>query len=564
MDDGSETVVGFPAYRAPPPPAPPDDPVGAWTLETLARGDRAAEESAELEASELARALAAQAVALAPDADTREYADRLVTLERTVWPDAPLEGYALQSSLGAFLVARVAMQWAPPTGAQLREAPLGAEALLVALRDQGLDARTATALVAGWTGPPQGFVPEPAGLDAGRLAGLAEGGVTRAERHRALSQLAYSPRCLARFVVTMTSLHHVRQVLPILPPARLELGTGYVPAAAALVLGRPDRTLDLLGYRPDQPALIALAELARAELSLARGEAIVGDDDPSLVIPPSEAARPSLLPRPHSMPAMPAEDDDVLEVVEEHIHTGSASAMSLLPTSDLNQTGGAPRVPAWASMDEGVLFDAPFLAQWRSVRRANASVAARLPRLLGLVRAPGSPTLPAVALPPEPRVLIALIQREGLASDETSSNANTDRIDLALFRETQAGRSSAMASPEPQFAAVRATLRAIAAAVEGYAPTEEAVSQAGDLEWALARARALALGAAGDLAGAEAAAARLNGPLPLELRWVEARKRRYEGRSAPAAPVAEVRRIAVPLVRDLAEVLLRSVSGALH
>lgn len=562
MDDGSETVVGFPAYRSPP-PAPPTDPVGAWTLDSLARQDRRALESAELEAHELARALAAQAVALAPDAEPREYAERLVTLERTVWPEAPLDGFLLESSLGAYLVARVAMQWAPPTSVHLREVPLAAEGLLMALRDQGLDARVATTLVGDWAGVPEGFVPEASGLDANRLAGLAEGGLTRAERHRALAQLAHSPRCTARFVAVSQALAHVRTVLPSLPPTRLELGHGYVPAAAALMLGRPDRTLDLLGYRPDQPALLALAELARAELSLARGEPILAEDDPSLVLPPAEPARPSLVPRGTSMPALPAEDDDVLEVVEENIHSASTGAMSLLPTSDLVSPGAGPRVPGWASFDEGVVFDAPFLAHWRSARRAHASVAARLPRVLGLVRAPGSPTRPPVALPPEPRVLIELIQREGLAADEASSNANTDRIDLGLFHAMQEGRSAAMASPEPQCAAVRAVLRAISGAIEGFAPTEDAVARAGDLEWALARARALALGAAGDLAGAEAAAARLGGPLPLELRWVEARKRRYEGRAAPAAPISEVRRVALPLVRDLAEAFVGSVSGAL-
>jgi hypothetical protein len=44
---------------------------------------------------------------------------------------------------------------------------------------------------------------------------------------------------------------------------------------------------------------------------------------------------------------------------------------------------------------------------------------------------------------------------------------------------------------------------------------------------------------------------------------VEARKRRYEGRTAPAAPISEVRRVALPLVRDLAEAFVGSISGAL-
>jgi len=560
MAEGEETVVGFPAFRAsaPPPEWPPRDPIGHWTLEALARRDPAAEQSARLEAVEIARALAAQAVALAPDADTREYVERFETLEGTVWPANPLEGYGLESSLGAFLVARVAMTWAPPATRQMRETPLDGEGIMNALRDLGLDPRTASALVGDFRAAKTGFSPDPDGLPAGRLAGLAEGGITRRERDESLSQVAHSPRCLARLATATSCLERVRQVLPVLPSARLELGAGYLPAVAALILGRPDRTLDLLGHRPDQPPLVALAELARAELALARGERMERDEDPSLVSPPSAPVRPSLAPPRYSTMSVPPpsmDDDDVVEVVEEQLPTMDIETM-VTPAQAVG-----PRVPAWASFDGDALFDAHFLAQWRGARRANVAIAASLPRVLGLSMKSGSPSLPSVAIPPEPRVLADMIQRGGLTADEASSNANTDQVDLARLR---AGHAATLASPEPQFAAVRSALRAVAAAVEGWPPTEEAITRAGDLDWVLLRARILALGAAGDLAAAAALSTRIDGPLPEDMRWVEARGRRYSGGVVPVAPVAEVRRAAVALIRDLAEALARSVSGALQ
>src|SRR5688572_30280973 len=104
MSDHDATVVGAPAYRALNVPALSRS---RWTLASLAKRDRAAEEAALNEAAEIARALAAQAVALAPDADTGEYQERRRTLGKTLWADAPLSGYTLQSSLGAYVIARV-------------------------------------------------------------------------------------------------------------------------------------------------------------------------------------------------------------------------------------------------------------------------------------------------------------------------------------------------------------------------------------------------------------------------------------------------------------------------
>ncbi|MFO0726788.1 MAG: hypothetical protein U1E65_23575 [Myxococcota bacterium] len=553
----SETVVGVQAYR--PAPRPEVDP--SWSLGALARGEAGALEAARLEALELARALAAQAVAFAPDADTREFDERLTTLSRTIWPAQPLEGFGLESSLGAVLVARIAMNWARPAPATLRSIPLDPEALLVSLRDLGVEARVATLLTEGYEGPPLGFAADPDGLEAGTLAGLAEGTLTRRERDLALAQVASAPRDASRLATTIEVLSRARAALPVLPPTTADLGPGYAPAVAALVLGRPERTLELLGYRPEHPALIALAELARAEWAFQRGEEVELDDDPALVLPPLEHVRDTILPPPPSLEEGEVhreDDDDVLEMVEERVATGSEAA--LVPVGarpGLDQV----RPPTWAALDHGPVFDEEFLAQWKAARRAMASLAARRPRVLGLKLERGPRTMPSVAIPPEPRVLVELIDREGLASDEqASNNAATDRLDLGEYLRV---KGSAMGSAEPVFAAVRSALRVVVAATAGHTPTEAAIESAGDLDWVIARARVLALGGYGDLEAAMAATGRIQGPIPPEVRFVEARRLRYGEKAPPPVSPAELRRLAHPLVVDLAQALARTVAGTL-
>lgn len=551
----SETVVGVQAYR------PTPVPVEGWSLDGLVRGDAGALESARLEAQELARALAAQAVAFAPDADTREYDERLATLTRTIWPSLPLEGYGLESSFGALLVARIAMNWARPAPVALRDEPGSPDEVLMHLRDLGLDARTATQIVGSYVGPPAGFQPLEDGLGAAALAGLAEGTLTRREHDLALAQVAMSPRCASRLVTTVECLARVRATLPVLPPASVDLGPGYAPALSALVLGRPERTLELLGYRPEHPALVALVELARAEWAFSRGDEVLLDEDPGLVLPPFEHVRDTVLPPPPSLEGVSEgasqEDDDVLDVVEERVHTGAdAPLVPVGARPGLDQV----RPPAWVTLDHGPVFDAEFLAQWKAARRANASLAARRARVLGLKIDRGPRTMPEVAVPPEPRVLVALIDREGLASDETTSNAATDRIELGEYLRV---KGSAMGSAEPVFAAVRSALRAIVAATQGHTPTEAAVDLAGDLDWVIARARALALGGYGDLEAAMAATARIQGPVPPEVRFIEARRLRYDDRTPPPVSPEELRRLAHPLVIDLVQALARTVAGTL-
>ena len=141
-----------------------------WTLGALVQGDERVVAQAAVEAKELAKALAAQAVARAPDAAAGEYAERLSTLERGIWPEDPLDGYALHSSLGTYLIARLAPGWTPPTSTHMRNEPFDAASLIDALCGGGLDRSYAKAVVADWPGAPAGYKPSKAGLSAALMA----------------------------------------------------------------------------------------------------------------------------------------------------------------------------------------------------------------------------------------------------------------------------------------------------------------------------------------------------------------------------------------------------------
>jgi hypothetical protein len=534
--------------------------VASWTLDALAQGDRRAKESAQSEVAELARALAAQAVALSRDASTDEFEDRYRTLERGLWPDDPLSGFALGSSLGAYLVARVAMSWAPPTESAIRADPLNKEQLLAELNDHNIEPALAATLVGDWGGVVEGFAPDYVGLGAAAIAGLAEGTLSVRERDLALSQIAYSPRCLARLASTIVALNRMRAVLPVLTPEGLDLGAGYAPAAAALALGRPERTLELLGYAPDRTALLTLVELAKCERSFRRGEPAVLADDPSVAVPPieSEMRRTAPPPVPHDSSD---DEDDVLEIVEERVAEPSEPPDS---TSDRPEVRRPPRTPTWVSslgMDQ--MFDEAFLLQWQSARRSASSLLAKRQRLLGVTPAPKPRSLPDVAVPPEPRALASLIESGGLAADEQASELmSTTRIEVATQRVLPRVQQS-ISSPGPIFSAARSALRAIASAAEGRPPSVDAIEASGDLDWVLRRARAIALGAKGDLERASFALVGLEPKICPEARWLQMRRARFAARPPEPARPEEARRLAAGLVADLAQALLRSVAGTL-
>lgn len=521
-----------------------------WSVAALAGGDERVLSQAAAEAQQLARALAARAVAAAPDAEVSEYADRLRTLTRSIWPSDPLEGYGLHSSLGAFLVARVAMGWAPPTDTRLRDEPLDAAGVRDQLVEHGVPAPAVAAIMAEWAGVEDGFTPDPNGLPAAQHAGLAEGTLSIRERADVLCQLAFSPRCLARAAVTITSVTSVRQVLPVLPREDDELGGVYVSAMAAIALGRPDRALALLGLSPQGEAQTALAELARAQWNLERGEPaqLLEDDDIGVV--ELDSNRPAPAPA-----AVDDEDDedDVLEIVEEVVRAGAESDPTVTPAQAL------PQPPRWTRPDWApVELDETFVRLWRQGRDRRRATFGHLQSMLGMEGAFSYRALPATPIPPDARTLRRILDER--SEPPEPSTAETERIDVTAFIQEQQEKLG-LGSCEPVFPVVRAAVRAVAAAAEGDPPTEAAIAAAGDLEWVLRRSRALALAVRGDLDAATEAVQALGKVGAAEVMWTQARMMRFAGR--PAAPVepAAARRAAARIVSDLAVQLGRTVAG---
>jgi hypothetical protein len=477
----------------------------------FARGAPHARAEAAAEAAELARALAAHEVVMDRDAVIAELPARERALLEAIWPDAPAEGYRMHASLGAFLVARVAVGMVPAGAGALRHEPLRRGQVVHHLVEAGIDEATVTSVVGDWEACPPGFAPDPRGLDVSRIAGLAERTLTRRERDGALSQVAWSPRCLARFTAALGLLAAIRAVLRVLPPA--PLGPDVAVASAALAVGRPERVLELLGARAERALHAALRELAAAQWALGHLEVPPLGDDVGGPVPALEAPSAAAAPGEAPVPAGGDEGDDVLEMVEERIAAPAASAAvsSGPPTWGGRPAPGPERLEAWGA------------------RTAAATLAARRGQLLGLVVPPRPATVPEALAPPD---------------------ADALGLDLDAL-----GAADALAPP------VRGALRAIVAAAEGLAPTGEAVASAGGLEWPLRRARALALLTAGDLdaarllfeGGAEASAP--------EARWARERALRFGGRQAPRLDASESRPAAAALVADLAHQLLATIAG---
>src|SRR5204862_5613253 len=126
----------------------------------------------------------------------------------------------------------------------LRHEPLSREGLLEDLLELGVSRERALAVIGDWQRIDPGFAPDPMGLDVSRIAGLAECSLTARERSRALSQIAYSARCLSRLASTINVLSVLRMVLPVLPPE--QMGAKELTAFFAIALEQPDRALALL------------------------------------------------------------------------------------------------------------------------------------------------------------------------------------------------------------------------------------------------------------------------------------------------------------------------------
>jgi hypothetical protein len=475
---------------------------------------------------ELARTLALTTIAFSRDAVVQELADRRRAIAETIWPQSPLSGYGLHASLGAYLVARVAITWAPsgPTG--LRHEPLDREGLLFQLEEQGVEKSFALSVLGDFVRVERGFIAEPAGLDASRIAGLAEGSLTRLERLRALSQVAYSSRCLGRLASAVNVLSSVRTVLPVLPPE--PLGPELAAAMVAIAVGRPERVFQLIGQRPEAEGLRTLVEFADAMIRLERGEAAVFDRDQAILVPEEEAGTAGAA----DDAGETSEDqdgDDVLEIVEERIERAPPPA----PDDDESSIGVRIKPARWWTRQEAPtdVGDADLL-EWTRLYEAAAGLVAKKNGLLGLRLEQSRKTVTAQRCPPDERFVKKAI--------------------------------AAGVPHEALFAPVRGALRAIARAAEGRGPSEEAVKHAGDLAWVLSRARALAMIVNGDLEGAVEATKALPAHVSPEGQWARDRLIRFGGRKTVRAEVREVRPVAGSLAADLLHQLGRTLAGTVH
>jgi hypothetical protein len=521
-----------------------------FDLGGLSRREPSAVADATAQAEELVRALAALGVIIDKDAVVEEVDARARALLATLWPERPLDGYQLHGSLGAYAIAKVAVAMVPAGSGALRHEPLKRTMLVHHLVEGGAEEATVASVLGDWAGASADFVAEPRGLDVSRLAGLAERTLTRSERDLALAQVAWSPRCLARFAATLQLLAATRRLLPLFPSSILghELGI----AAAGLALGRPERVLELLGARAERGILLAFRELAAAQWALARREAAQLEPAPELSLPEFEprTARADAPVVDGAERASEDDEDDVLQVVEERI---AASASADLPR--MFEPAAEPRPAQWAEVPP---LSSEHLSNWKAARADAVSVTARRRTLLGLALLAPPPTSLPVPIPPDVRVLAS-----HFGPDDEPGNEPTQRISWPPTDATMAAAVRA-ARPDPVEALappVRAALRAVVAAAEGLAPSAAAVALSGDLSWVLARARALALVSRGDLAGAREALSGVPDDAAPEGRW--ARERALRAGSHPAEPVSpeEARAAAAALVGDLAHQLARTIAG---
>lgn len=522
-------------------------PVRAFHLEALARGDERTESIVLRQSRELARALAAHTLATAPDAEVSEYEGRIQTLSKTIWPEAPLEGFSLRSSLGAFLVARLAASWAPPSPTGARANPLSPAELRAALEQGGLSAEYVAAIVGDWPGAPPSFEPQAEGLPVSTLAGLAEGTLGTEERNQGLSEVATSPRGLARLISVARALFAVRRLLPILPAEGETFDASTLTGLTAVSLGLPDRALDLLGHEPADPVLRGIAELAQAILSLRRGERPRLNEDLLLPwVPESTSLRPS------EAPPSSDGDDDVLDIVEERLsNTGAVSAEK--PLLDAR-----PMFADWSREDwPQVEIEESQLELWMDLRRQRRAPASKVGSILGLCATPERPWVPPRAIPPEKNALLEALAR---LSGDPSAAVTVQIASPELDRQRDEIDRALVLALVPN---LRAALRAVVEAAEGRLPARSAVTDAGDLDWVVKRARAIALTRAGHFEKAVLELTGLGGPHAPEGRWAYMLHLRYQGRPPVLPDAAEARRVAAELLSDLAHQFGRTVAGSI-
>ncbi len=519
---------------------------------------QAAHEAAGAQARELARALAAHGLVSERDGTPEEMEDRLEAVIETVWPTgSALQGYDLHSSLGAHLISKVAFDLVPAGRTGLRREPLRREGLIAALVDHGVDVLTAASLLGDWQQQAEGFKGSTGGLSASEVAGLVERTLTRRERAKALDQVAVNPRCLNRVAAALNLLAVMRLLLPVLPPDAL--GADALVAIVGLVLGRPDRVAQMFEDRVGTLRMKTFVEIAQAQWSLHQCEAPELTDDPLSCVPPIEALsaedRATQVRADTEVMAEAFDDsdandddeDDVLEIVEERVDPSSETEVADL---------GLVRPARWLGEDVEPM-ETEQLQAYCDVLAESRTPVARAGGLLGVVPAIPPATVPLRPLPPDERVLRSLQARSESPSAEDEM---TERISIDPLLHGH-GLEVEDAPFDPLFPPVRGALRAVVAAAEGRAPTDDAVAKAGELQWVMARAKALALVVQGDLQGAQSAVQHLQTGTAPEGRWAQDRALRFSGRAPDPVGAEEARPMAAALLSDLTQQLARTLAG---
>ncbi|MEM1022753.1 MAG: hypothetical protein AAGD10_04130 [Myxococcota bacterium] len=172
------------------------------------------------------------------------------------------EGYAMGSSLGAYLITVYANELVPTGLSGLRRTPLEADKLAPVLALDGGDP------LLGWTGAPDVFAPT-SEMDPNLLAGLIERSLTPGERESALNQVAYGLRDSAWAGAAAGLLHHVRMGLAIWPADR---DPALQVTAVSLREADRARRVQLLEGASSMRGRM-LGRLAHSEERLANGQA---------------------------------------------------------------------------------------------------------------------------------------------------------------------------------------------------------------------------------------------------------------------------------------------------
>lgn len=530
-------------------------PEAGFDWVALASKREEAEVAAGRQARALARVLAAHAIVTQRGAVPEELEERLAAVAETVWPRGrTLGGFGLHASLGAYAVAKVAFDLVPAGRTGLRHEALKRAGVLAALAEHGVDRHTGRSVLGSWAEVQEDFRADPAGLSPSLIAGLAERTLTRAERDAALSQIALSPRCLNRLAATLSLLSAVRALLPVVPPEAL--GRDVLVAMVALGLGRGDRVLELYASRATTVALKTMVELASAQVALTQGIAPELEVDALVPLPELESrtAQPRADTEVMPPPAQADDDDededadDVLDIVEERVDSAVAATPMVL--------AGPARPARWGVEPEATLEPDTVAAFEAELTRTRTEVA-RQGALLGITPLPAAPTVRRRPLPPDERLLGALKRLEERPSADEEL---TERIALDPVLHGHGLQIQGLPF-DPLFPPVRGALRAVLVAAEGRAPSLDAVTSAGDLAWALSRARSLALVVQGDLTQAQAAAAGLGEGAAPEGRWAADRWLRFGGRTPEPVDPHEARAVASGLVMDLFQQLARTLAG---